>query len=77
MTAYNYGVLLEAVLRQPARALQLYERAAALGDLVASTRARQLRQMLAEGENGEEEEDDDDSEEEGEEEESQASSQGL
>ncbi|TPP49796.1 hypothetical protein CGC20_20190 [Leishmania donovani] len=47
MTAYNYGVLLEALLDKPQEALRLYDRAAALGDAVAGARARELRSRLA------------------------------
>lgn len=47
MTAYNYGVLLEALLDQPQEALRMYDRAAALGDGVAETRAREVRAALA------------------------------
>ncbi|KAG5486692.1 hypothetical protein LSCM1_07945 [Leishmania martiniquensis] len=47
MTAYNYGVLLEALLDKPQEALRLYDRAAALGDAVAGARARELRSTLA------------------------------
>lgn len=46
MTAYNYGVLLEALLDKPQEALRLYDRAAALGDAVAGARARELRSRL-------------------------------
>ncbi|KAG5485870.1 hypothetical protein CUR178_07463 [Leishmania enriettii] len=46
MTAYNYGVLLEALLDKPEEALRLYDRAAALGDAVAGARARELRSTL-------------------------------
>ncbi|CAM36989.1 conserved hypothetical protein [Leishmania braziliensis MHOM/BR/75/M2904] len=47
MTAYNYAVLLEALLDKPQEALRLYNRAAALGDAAASARARELRSKLA------------------------------
>lgn len=43
LTAYNYGVLLEALLRRPGEAVAMYDRAAALGDHVAAARAQQLR----------------------------------
>ncbi|KPI87621.1 hypothetical protein ABL78_3278 [Leptomonas seymouri] len=47
MTAYNYGVLLEALLDQPQEALRMYDRAASLGDGVAAARARELRSAIA------------------------------
>ncbi|KPA83619.1 hypothetical protein ABB37_01892 [Leptomonas pyrrhocoris] len=47
MTAYNYGVLLEALLDQPQEALRMYDRAASLGDGVAATRAREVRSAMA------------------------------
>jgi tetratricopeptide (TPR) repeat protein len=46
MTAYNYGVLLEALLDQPQEALRMYDRAASLGDSVAAARARELRSAV-------------------------------
>lgn len=46
VTAYNYGVLLEALLERPKEAMALYERAAALGDTVAASRAEELRSAL-------------------------------
>ncbi|KAK7198027.1 hypothetical protein NESM_000758200 [Novymonas esmeraldas] len=46
MTAYNYGVLLEALLDKPQEALRLYDRAASLGDAVAAARAQELRSTL-------------------------------
>ena len=47
MTAYNYGVLLEALLDQPQEALRMYDRAASLGDSVAAARAGELRAAMA------------------------------
>ena len=47
MTAYNYGVLLEALLDQPQEALRMYDRAASLGDSVAAARAGERRAALA------------------------------
>lgn len=46
-TAYNYAVLLDALLARPAEALAWYDHAATLGDTVAAARAKQLRVQLS------------------------------
>jgi len=46
-TAYNYAVLLDALLARPVEALEWYDHAATLGDTVAAARAKQLRVQLS------------------------------